>query len=144
MRKIVALTSLLLAISTHAAPPERFGKVAHTVAEVSLVSLIANPEKYDGKPIRAIGALRLEFEGQALCLHEEDQVHRNAANCFWIKPDLQALGTDTMTLSSLSGQYVLLEGTFQKDEHGHKGRYPGAIVGIWRIDSWPGHMAKTK
>jgi hypothetical protein len=107
------------------------------VTNVSLVSLIANPEKYDGTPIRAVGAIRLEFGGKTLCLHEEDQVRFNSANCFWIEPDLQALGTDAKTLSSLSGQYVLLEGTFQKDEHGHRGSYPGAIVGIWRIESWP-------
>lgn len=141
IRKPLALTSLLLALSAHAAPPAHFGKAVRPIENVSLVSLIANPEKYDGKPIRAIGAVRLEFEGHSLCLHTEDQVRFNFANCFWIKPDLQALGTDARTLSSLSGQYVLLEGIFQKDEHGHRGSYPGAIVSIWRIDA-PGDRTK--
>jgi hypothetical protein len=35
---------------------------------VSLIQLIANPEKYDGKQVAVVGFLRLEFEGNALYL----------------------------------------------------------------------------
>jgi hypothetical protein len=40
--------------------------------DVSLIQLIANPESYDGKKVRIIGFLRLEFEGDALYLHQVD------------------------------------------------------------------------
>ena len=45
---------------------------AQAPIDVTLVQLIANPEKFDGKQIRVIGFLRLEFEGNVLYLHRED------------------------------------------------------------------------
>jgi len=36
---------------------------AQQPTDVTLIQLIANPEKFDGKLIRVIGFLRLEFEG---------------------------------------------------------------------------------
>jgi len=40
--------------------------------DVSVVQLIANPQQYDGKQVRLIAFLNLEFEGNALYLHRED------------------------------------------------------------------------
>jgi hypothetical protein len=37
-----------------------------------MIQLIANPQAWDGKHVRVIGFLRLEFEGDALYLHRED------------------------------------------------------------------------
>jgi hypothetical protein len=42
---------------------------------VSLVRLMATPEKYDGKAVQVVGFLRLEFEGNGLYLHQEDYEH---------------------------------------------------------------------
>jgi hypothetical protein len=42
---------------------------------VSIVQLIATPEKYDGKVVQVMGFLRLEFEGNAIYLHEDDYTH---------------------------------------------------------------------
>jgi len=40
--------------------------------EISLLQLIATPERYDGKLVAVTGFLCLEFEGNILYLHEED------------------------------------------------------------------------
>jgi hypothetical protein len=136
MNKLALLAALLLGTSVHAAAPSSFGKANQSVENISLVSLIANPEKYDGKGIRLIGAFQLEFEGQSFCLHKEDLRQHILANCIWINPDFRALGTDGTTLATLNGQYVLLEGTFHKDNRGHRGIYAGSVGGVWRVTSW--------
>lgn len=51
---------------------------------VSMVQLIANPEKFDGKLIRIIGFLRLEFEGDALYLHREDYENGIMGDAIWV------------------------------------------------------------
>ena len=40
--------------------------------DVSMVQLLATPEKYDGKLVRVIGVGNLEFEGNYLSLNKED------------------------------------------------------------------------
>lgn len=39
---------------------------------VSMIELIANPEKFDGKRVIVEGFVHFEFEGNALYFHEED------------------------------------------------------------------------
>ena len=48
--------------------------------KISLIQLISNPKKYDGKVIEVIGFLSLEFEGQALYLQKEDYEYFNRKN----------------------------------------------------------------
>ncbi len=62
---VCLLLASLFAVRVRAAEP----------VDVTLVQLIANPEKFDGKSIRVIGFLRLEFEGNVLYLHREDYEH---------------------------------------------------------------------
>jgi len=52
--------------------------------EVSLIKLIATPEKYNGKRIQVIGYLHLEFEGNAIYLHKEDEEAGLSKNGFWV------------------------------------------------------------
>jgi hypothetical protein len=136
MKALTVLAALLLGTSVQAAAPSSFGKANQSVESASLISLIANPEKYDGRQVRLIGAFQLEFEGHSFCLHKDDLSQHIHANCLWVDPDFEALGIDRMTLSGLNGQYVLLEGTFHKDNRGHRGLYAGSVGGVWRVTSW--------
>jgi hypothetical protein len=77
---------------------------------VSLIQLIANPERYNGKPVRLIGFLRLEFEGDALYLHREDY-ERGLPNGIWVD-----------------------EGIFRV---GHLDQFGGKLTTINRIEVWP-------
>src|SRR5688500_7039910 len=75
---------------------------------VSLWQLIATPDRYDGKRVRAVGFLRLEFEGNGLFLHEEDYKHGLLKNGLWVDESEDMRKNH----AQLDRKYVLIEGTF--------------------------------
>lgn len=104
---------------------------AQTPIDVTLVQLIANPEKFDGKQIRVIGFLRLEFEGNVLYLHREDY-ENSLFDGIWVDvtPEI------TKERKTLNMHYVLLEGIFSSSERGHMDMWSGSIKNIRRADLW--------
>jgi hypothetical protein len=132
MIRFATILMLLFAATAFAAPPSNLGVPSQSVERTSIVALIANPEKYDGKPVQVIGAFRLEFEGNMICLHKDDLTNFIAGNCLWISLDGDKLGEGASKLPELNGKYVLVEGIFMKDQHGHMGMY----AGIWRTTDW--------
>lgn len=124
MRLLIFVLLLIfgLAGSASATPP----------TDVSIVQLIANPERYDGQQVRVIGFLRLEFEGNAIYLHREDYERSILQNSIWI--DL----TDSQENSAakLNNSYVLVEGKFDVRQKGHFGMWPGSLQQVRRLDSW--------
>jgi hypothetical protein len=107
--KMIASVCLILAsyfaLPATAAAPER----------VTLVQLIADPQKFDGKLIRVIGFLRLEFEGDVLYLHREDYEHAILGDGVWV----DATPEITKQRETLNMHYVLLEGVFDSKDRGH-------------------------
>jgi hypothetical protein len=104
--------------------------VAAQPLDLSLVQLIANPDKYNGKIVRVIGFLKLEFEGNGLYLHEEDyKVHINK-NGLWIDPsaDMQK------RKAKINLRYVVIQGKFNAKETGHMGSWSGSIESVTRCD----------
>jgi hypothetical protein len=118
------LTVALLCLWTSAESSE--------LKDVSMIQLIANPQQYDGKPIRVMAFLNLEFEGNALYLHREDFDKSILANAVWISLDDQQIRTS----KKFSGGYVLVEGVFNAKDRGHLGIFSGSIQQITRIQSW--------
>jgi hypothetical protein len=57
---------------------------ACTLYDVSMVRLLAEPDKFDGKRVRTAGYIHFEFEGNAIYLHEEDLTHGLLKNALWI------------------------------------------------------------
>ena len=100
--------------------------------DVSLVRLIANPKDYDGKIVRVIGFVRLEFEGNAIYLHQDDYKHGIRKNGLWID------ATDDMRkrTADFDQKHVLLEGTFNVKDTGHLGLWSGSIQKIARCQVW--------
>lgn len=121
---LLTLPTALALISASASATE--------VRDVSMIQLIANPQQYDGSPIRLIAFLNLEFEGNALYLHREDYEKSNSSNAVWISL------TDQQENSSkkLSGGYVLVEGIFRSKGQGHLGMFSGSIERVTRVQSW--------
>lgn len=119
---ICVLVTLLLAVPVKAEEP----------VNVTLVQLIASPEKFDGKLIRVIGFLRLEFEGDVLYLHREDYEYAILGNGIWVEvtPEM------TKRKAKLNMHYVLLEGIFSSKERGHMGMWSGTIKKIGRAEFW--------
>jgi hypothetical protein len=97
--------------------------------QVSLIQLISNPEKYDGKPVRLIGFLRLEFEGNALYLHREDY-EQSLPNGIWVDVP-KDLSKDENRL--LNNQYVICEGIFHAAD---LAQFRGELKAINRIEIW--------
>lgn len=119
---VCILLTALLAVPINAEKP----------VDITLVQLIANPEKFDGKLIRVIGFLRLEFEGNVLYLHREDYENAILGDGIWVDvtPEI------TKQSKALNMNYVLLEGVFSSSDRGHMGMWSGAIKKIRRAELW--------
>ncbi len=106
------------------------GRPDGPIVDASLIQLIANPDLYDGKPVRAQGFLHVEFEGTALYLSRDDANHLIARNGLWI-----SFGQDPEggAPEQSNRKFVLIEGVFDKELHGHKGLWSGGIRGVWRV-----------
>ena len=100
-----------------------------TCARSPLVQLIADPEDFDGERVRVEGFLHVKFEDNALYLHREDADHLVGRNAAWISFDGKVGGDP----SAFDRRYVLVEGVFRADEHGHMGAYSGTIEDVNRV-----------
>jgi hypothetical protein len=101
---------------------------------ISLIQLMANPEKYHGKVIQVVGYLNIEFESSALFLHKEDFDNSILKNGFWVR-----ISNDFLQGKELAGynkNYVILMGTFNMQSKGHMSLFSGEIKDITRLDFW--------
>jgi hypothetical protein len=107
---------------------------------VTVIQLIATPERYDGKLIRVIGFLSLEFEGNALYLHQEDYEQVIFRDAIWVEvtPEMDR------QKEVLDKHYVLLEGTFSATEYGHMGGFSGTIKNVTRAAPHPSRVQVEK
>lgn len=113
-------------------PPLRL-ELQPDVTDLSIIQLIATPERYHGKVVRIVGFVRLEFEGNAIYLHQEDLKHGLTTNGLWLSV------TDEIEkrADKYSDKYVLVEGTFNSHNKGHMEMNSGAIENIKRLEVWP-------
>ncbi len=103
--------------------------------EPTVIELLARPELYTGKPIRTVGFLSLEFEGQALYHSREDFDHLAYFTGVWVEvPDSFLVKKD-----SIDQAYVILEGRFRAGRAGHMGGFRGLIDSVTRLDRWRSH-----
>lgn len=100
--------------------------------QVSMLQLIATPERYDGKTIRVTAFLHLEFEGNALYLHREDYENALVSNSIAI----EFTDTEAMTSKKYQNSYVLMEGRFSATTRGHFGAGQGSLSQITRLIGW--------
>ncbi|MEP7237440.1 MAG: hypothetical protein ABI685_06240 [Ferruginibacter sp.] len=102
--------------------------------DISLVKLITNPENYDGKKIKVIVYLHLEFEGDAIYLHKEDYDNSLSKNGFWV--DFSPSLTKLINPDHYNNKYVFLIGTFDSKHKGHMDLFGGTIRDISWIHEW--------
>lgn len=134
MKKYLFIGAALIALGFGAISARESSMETETNAQqptrVSLVQLIANPNEYDGKFVRVIGFVSVEFEGTAVYLHQEDFKYDITQNAIWLEMDFERN-------KKLNQRYVLIEGTFDADHNGHKGLFSGSIKDIKRLQVWP-------
>src|ERR1043166_2632531 len=97
---------------------------------LSLIQLIANPQNYDGKRVQVVGFLRLEFEGNALYLHEDDYKNGIYGNAIGIGVTKESKWSN----DDVNMRYVMVVGTFSA---GKSNLHTGTIVKITNVVPWP-------
>lgn len=101
--------------------------------DVPLMSLITNPQHYDGQKVRSIGYMHLEFEGDCIYLRKEDYKQHIEKNGLWLE-----FKSDSVRhrLSRLNDSYVIVEGIFDNHRLGHMDMNSGSIKDINLLDVW--------
>ena len=128
------LIMLALSISSTVAPVSQ-----KQPESVSIIRLIATPEKYHGKFVGIEGYIHNQFENSAIYLSKDDADHLIGKNALWVwyaeKVQKEALDSkqEPDNLRYFDRKYVLIEGVFNKDDHGHLGAYSGSIKKVTRI-----------
>jgi len=98
---------------------------------VSIINLIATPEKYHGKSIFVTAYLKYEIENMSLCLMKETI---STKECIWIN-----VGDETQhqklvgKFKIFSSTIVSIHGTFDSSDLGHFGAFSGAISDVTDI-----------
>jgi hypothetical protein len=93
--------------------------------------LIATPERFNGRKVRIIGYLHIEFEGNVICLNKEDYTHGISKNSLWM--DFKSRN-EMAQFKKCSDHYVITEGIFNAKMQGNMGMNSGSIQNISRLD----------
>lgn len=107
------------------ASPKQIEESTKTI-EVSIITLIANPEKYYGKKVTIIGYMSAEFEGTAIYLSREDFDNHIYKNSIFL---LIGKGNEYQYYHK---EYVTLDGIFINGG-GHMGLFSGMLKDISNI-----------
>jgi hypothetical protein len=113
-----------------------FGTANQQAESISLMQLIVNPEKYNGKLVQVIGIANIEFEDNGIFFTKEHYLNRIYKNALWIEPNYDALGATPEQLQKYNGEYVLMEGIFDMNHKGHFGAFSRALTKITRYQLW--------
>lgn len=99
---------------------------------VSMIQLLSNPEKYEGKWVLTRGFLSMQREREYhLYLHEEDYKYALMNGMV-----LRLTEAQHKQFEKLNLKYVLIEGTVHAGVGGHDEGYCGEIVDVTRLEAW--------
>jgi len=115
--------------------------------EVSIIQLIANPTEYHGKKIAVKGVGSLAFEGTAIYLCTDNWYYLANKNAIWVNIDSEVINDELWyyingerisenDAQKYNGKYVLVEGTFDMYETGHRGAFSGGIYNVTRFSDF--------
>ncbi|RYG97875.1 MAG: hypothetical protein EON58_08680 [Alphaproteobacteria bacterium] len=94
---------------------------------ISIATLLANPERYEGRPVGVIGFYHSGFEHSAIYLHRDDATQFIPTNGFWLRGRIP---------DELRERYVSVSGIFTTKSRGHLGQWPGTICGALQVQPW--------
>lgn len=132
--------ALVLVIASLMGVPQSFAAERPAEAEaVSLINLIATPERYHGKKVHITAYITVEFENMSLCMSEHVISRKD---CLWlaIGPDeIQSVG-DVKRYNQMKDvwlqanhQVAVIHGTFDMEHTGHLGGWTGAIKNVTHV-----------
>ena len=105
--------------------------------DVTMIQLIAAPEKYDGQLVRVIGVGNLAFESNCISLSKEDLKY-GVGHSIWIELGEKSISYEEA--QKYNGEYVIIEGVFDKDDCGHLDMFCGSIKNISRYELWDSYL----
>ena len=134
-RWLVALVALpFLFLPVEATSPHqlahRFSDGSEPI-DVGMVALLAEPQKYEGKLIRTIGFMCIEFENDALYLHEEDYRYGEIKNSF----RLRLSESQRKQFKDLRLKHVVIEAKVYANGL-EATEWAGALGDIKRLELW--------
>ena len=109
---------------------------------VSIINLIATPERYDKKFIDVTGFATIELENMSLCLSKQSL---STSECIWIElyepeKDIETAKKREKCLLKFHKKVVSLQGIFDMNNTGHFGFWPaGAIKSITHVSAVQDH-----
>ena len=115
--------------------------LAQQPAAVSLVQVLATPERYHGQRVRVEGFLHCEFEDSALYLSKSDGDYLIGRNAIWVSYSAETQkslhrGSEKLPVNvrcDANRKYVLLEGRFNPNGHGHMDCCSGELEDVTRL-----------
>jgi hypothetical protein len=130
MQMISAVPSKVIGVLLLCATlPLAFAQKQQESEWISLIGLIATPERYDGKLVHVTGWATIEFENTALCLSDRPV---STKECVWLEIVEGPLVTSSYTKAEESWKkfhrrVITLQGRFLMRNNGHMGAYSGSI-----------------
>jgi hypothetical protein len=101
----------------------------------SLVQVLSNPGRYDGREVVVQGFLTVEFEGTAIYLSEDDARFGVRRNGFYVSLKGNTLGLNEKEIAGrFDRRYVWLAGKFNKDNRGHMDAWQGTIGEVSQLE----------
>lgn len=101
--------------------------------EVSLISLISNPSKFNGKLVSVTGVSSVSNEYDAIYVSKDDYRYKINGNAICLDFNSSAVSRDKAY--DLNGKYVNVEGIFRYEYNGDSYNFMGTIDSIKKIES---------
>jgi hypothetical protein len=115
------------------------GDVANSVEvpDVSLVSLIATPERFDGIYVNVQGIAYFDSKHyvNAIFLTREDKVRGNSSNAVFLYFSPAMRNCDR-----LNGKFVTVQGKFSSANKGHLNMFPACLLNVDRLQAVQGRV----
>ncbi len=133
---VLACASGNLAQAPAGSPSPASSQTPATIASsqpelISMVQLLADPQKFHGRRVQVIGFAHFEFEGNAIYLSKEDYDYGITKNGLWL-----STSKDNGDPRELNNSYLVVEGTINAEMKGHMGLWSGAIENITTLRRW--------
>ncbi len=100
--------------------------------KVSLVQLIATPDRFDGKAVEVKGFLEMDWEGALLYLHQADADNAMLSNAIWVR----VTGQMKKDEEKLNKKYVTVRGKFHAGFKEQLGNPLGGIPEVEKVEFW--------
>lgn len=97
---------------------------------VSLIQLIASPDRFDGRLVRVQGFGVIQYEAMGVFHSAEDADYGNTKDGIWLELDTEQVGR----YRHASGREIIVEGIFSEGMKGHLSAWSGALTKVRRLE----------